>query len=493
MARKSNRAVEGERLAILTVLRSAPSGLQHEQIRRAYAARTANEIAYTTLRVRLEDLLAAGLVEKSPERRNPTYRAFARMAEAPRRRQGPVDGTARPAAVDAVEVTANEPGIPLSGEAEKTRGLVLRPRAQRPPVTYNVDFLDAYHPGTTWYLPGPLRSSLEALGQTAYAGEPAGTYARDIMQRLIIDLSWGSSRLEGNQYSRIDTEELLTAGRAAEGASDRDRQMILNHKAAIEFLVENAQQIGFDRYTVLGLHALLSENLLGSPEDEGQLRSRPIGIGNSVYTPTAIPQVIEERFRTILEKAGAIPDPMEQAFFMMVHLPYLQPFIDVNKRTSRLSANISLIKANLCPLSFVDVPEATYTEGTLAVYEINDVSLLRDVFAWAYERSCAQFKVIRQAMGDPDPIRLNYRAALRALVADMVRGRIRPSDATLVSYARQSGVPEHDQAGFVAAARRDLRVLRPDILGRYQLRVSEFDAWKQATDTPEPRQANDTT
>ena len=85
-------------------------------------------------------------------------------------------------------------------------------------------------------------------------------------------------------------------------------------------------------------------------------------IGSSVYTPIAIPQVIEERFDTLLAKAEAIPDPIEQSFFVMVHLPYLQPFIDVNKRTSRLAANIPLIRANLCPLSFVDVPEARSQE-----------------------------------------------------------------------------------------------------------------------------------
>jgi len=96
------------------------------------------------------------------------------------------------------------------------------------------------------------------------------------MQRLVIDLSWESSHLEGNKYTRLDTEELIRGGRDAEGASDRDRQMILNHKAAIEFLVENAQNIGFDRYTLLSLHGLLSENLLGNPADEGRLRNRPV-------------------------------------------------------------------------------------------------------------------------------------------------------------------------------------------------------------------------
>jgi Fic family protein len=75
----------------------------------------------------------------------------------------------------------------------------------------------------------------------------------------------------------------------------------------------------------------------------------------------------------------------------MVQLPYLQPFEDVNKRVSRIGANLSLIQHNLCPLSFIDVPERAYVEGTLGVYELNQIELLRDVFVWAYERSCQRY------------------------------------------------------------------------------------------------------
>lgn len=474
MARKSRRALEREREVVLEIIRKVPDGLRQAQIRAAYVEATRVPLSYMTLRARLNELLAAGEIARSRRRRDPRYLPVppgTRRPGKPEMEQAP-DARASSTGEETADFL-----VPLSAPARVARALVCRPRAERPPVAYDVEFLTAYEPGTTWYLPAEVRSRLEDLGRTAYADQPAGTYARDIMQRLIIDLSWGSSRLEGNKYSRIDTEELLTGGRAAEGASDRDRQMILNHKSAIEFLVENAQQIGFDRYTVLGLHALLAENLLSDPDDEGRLRVRPIAIGDSVYTPTAIPQVIEERFEVILEKASAIPDPMEQAFFVMVHLPYLQPFIDVNKRTSRLAANIPLIKANLCPLSFVDVPERAYTEGMLAVYEQRDVALLRDVFAWAYERSGAQFKVLRQSMGDPDPIRLRYRAELRALVADVVRSRSWPTDSDLRALASRYQVPESDRAGFAGAARRDLRGLRADILARYQLRISEFDAW----------------
>lgn len=474
MARRTQRARNEQGKVLLRILQDA-SDLTHTELQRAYTKSTGLRISYNTLRARIDDLVAAGKIVRSPEDWNPTYKAATPAA--------PPNPEARGPAV----TTAQEGDIPISESGERIQQAVQRARGNKTPIGYNPDFLDQYTPGDTWYLPEALRARLTDLGRTAYMNQPAGTYARDIMQRLIIDLSYGSSRLEGNRYSRIDTEELIRGGQAASGASDRDRQMILNHKAAIEFLVENASEIGFNRYTVSGLHAFLAENLLENRDDEGRLRTRPIAIGASVYTPSAIPQVIEERFDTILRKAEAIPDPVEQSFFVMVHLPYLQPFIDVNKRTSRLAANIPLIKSNLCPLSFVDVPEKTYAEGMLGIYENTDVSLIRDVFTWAYERSCAQFKVLREAMGDPDPIRLNYRMELRGLVGDIVRAGEWPTDTQLYTRAEAYAIPEIDRSAFALSARRDLESLRPDILARYYLRISEFESWSKNVRDRRPR------
>ncbi len=204
--------------------------------------------------------------------------------------------------------------------------------------------------------PEPIRTELLAHGQAVGADEPAGTYARRIAHRLLIDLSWNSSRLEGNTYSLLETERLIQEGEAASGKGALEAQMILNHKDALEFLIDSAGEIDFNRYTLLNLHALLSDNLLADPMACGRLRSISVGIGRTVFLPLEGPQRIEECFQQILDTAAAIADPFEQAFFAMVHLPYLQPFEDVNKRVSRLAANIPLIKRNLCPLSFVDVP-----------------------------------------------------------------------------------------------------------------------------------------
>jgi hypothetical protein len=106
--------------------------------------------------------------------------------------------------------------------------------------------------------------------------------------------------------------------------------------------------------------------------------------------------------------------------------------------------------------------------------------MLRDVFAWAYERSCAQFKVLREAMGEPNLIRLNYRAELRALVGEIVRGMAWPDEQELHVRAAQLGVAVEERPGFVAEAERDMRALRPEIIARYSLRKSEFDRWAGA-------------
>ncbi|HEX5869962.1 MAG TPA: Fic family protein, partial [Longimicrobium sp.] len=294
---------------------------------------------------------------------------------------------------------------------------------------------------------------------------------------LLIDLSWASSRLEGNTYSRLDTQNLIQFGQEAEGKDGQQAQMILNHKRAIEFLVDEAEVVGFDRRTLTTIHSALSENLLDDPGDEGGIRKRPVRISGTPYVPIAIPQVIEDAFDTLLASAAAIPDPFEQAFFAMVHLPYLQPFTDVNKRTSRLAANIPLIRANLCPLSFVDVPERAYVEGTLAVYEQNRVELLRDVFTWAYERSCAQYKVVRESMGQPDPLRLRYRDALAEVVRETVVSLSPPGTRLLRAWAEEHGVPAGDLEGFAERALSLLMGLHEGNMGRYRIRPSELSAW----------------
>jgi hypothetical protein len=163
------------------------------------------------------------------------------------------------------ENEASEDLIPLSIEGKKILKLISLSEIQRIPVGYNKQFLENYLPNIDSYLSPKEKEILLEIGKTQGDNQAAGTYARQILNRLLIDLSWNSSRLEGNTYSLLDTELLIHDGKPADDKSAKETQMILNHKDAIEFLVDESDEIGFNRYTILNLHALLSNNLLPNP------------------------------------------------------------------------------------------------------------------------------------------------------------------------------------------------------------------------------------
>ncbi|KUR75377.1 Fic family protein [Novosphingobium sp. Fuku2-ISO-50] len=444
---------EADLAAIEAAVGRHPGGASAAQIIESLAIPGAKR----TLQYRLRALVNAGRLRLAGDGRAARYHL----------------GTSAMVAPDATGI------IPISPEGNAALAYVRQPITARHPVGYDRDFLARYRPNETFYLSPHQRAHLALVGKPRIEAAAAGTYAKQILNRLLIDLAWNSSRLEGNTYSLLDTRRLLDFGEAAEGRGQREAQMILNHKDAIEFLVGNADDIGFNRYTILNLHALLANNLLTDHSAVGRLRHIIVGIDGSTFYPLEVPDLIEECFDQILATASAIDDPFEQAFFMMVHLPYLQPFDDVNKRVSRLAANIPLIKANLAPLSFTEVPGDLYTSATLAVYERNDISLLRDVFVWACERSSARYAAVRQSLGEPDPFRLRYRDSLRDTIRDVIRGPMnrQAARAHLAAVARQI-IPPEEQDQFIEVVETELLGLHEGNFARYQVRPSEFSTWR---------------
>lgn len=427
-------------------------------------------VARRTLQRRLNELVRQRRLVAEGRKRGALYRLPAEGSVTVRPEAGAMN-------VEGGQVSA-EIYVPMSAEGSRLRDLVRQPLTSRTPVGYRREFLLDYRPNETWYLPGQTRTRLRGLGETPSTERQAGTYARDVLGRLLIDLSWASSRLEGNTYTRLDTQRLIEHGEAAIGKHARETQMILNHKRAIEYLVDGADEVGYEIHTFQNLHALLSENLLADPGASGKLRERIVEISGTVFRPLAIPQQIDEFFRIVLEKAAAIGEPFEQAFFLMVHIPYLQPFEDVNKRVSRLGANIPLLKHNLCPLSFVEVPKRAYVEGTLAVYELNKVELLADVFAWAYERSCQQYRAIANSLPQPDPFRRTYRDVLADVIGEIVR-KGWAADPLIIEREAANLVPAEDRTRFVEMAIAELKGLHDGNIARYRLRLSEFRDWKE--------------
>jgi hypothetical protein len=445
---------------LLTLISAQADGMGIEAI----AATLGGGLQRRSLQRRLAILVAQGRIQRVGAARSARY---VRMST----------GLATPQ-LPAISVqTLGGPYVPTSPQGEEIKAYVRQPRAMRAPVGYQLAFLEQYHPNHTAYLPEGLREQLHAMGRARTAQTPAGTFARDILNRLLIDLSWASSQLEGNTYSRLDTERLIEFGQAAEGKDALETQMILNHKQAIEYLVLDPAHAQLTPDCIIALHAFLSDGLMADPTAVGRLRRRAVEIGGSVYLSVALPQRLEELFGIVIQMAAQIDDPFEQAFFLMVHLPYLQPFEDVNKRVSRLAANIPFIRHNLCPLSFIDVPQAAYVDAMIGVYELNRTELLRDVFVWAYERSCQQYGAVQQNLVPPDIFRLRYRQALSEVVAAIVQNN---EAATLAAVNARvpATVAAPDRAHFCQLVLDEFAALHPGNAVRFGIRPLELAAWK---------------
>ena len=355
---------------IAGVVSEHAEGIGIARLHQALFARGGN-INRRTLQRRLARLARDGRI--SAEGRN-SARVYRSRAIAP------VHRVEEPGAHYDVEIVH----VPVSREGKEIRAQIRKPLSRRHRVGFDRKFLESYEPGLSRYLPAPVLCRLHEIGRTVETGsEGVGIHARSVLNRLRVDFAWASSRLEGCTYTRPEAETLMASGKPAPGRHLLETRMILNHVAAITMLAEKVADL--DAFTLQSLHAVLS------PEPRRQ-SMEPMETPGTVLSPPAMPQFIEDSFLLFLEKAVAISDPFEQAFFVMVQLPYLQPFASANKSLSRLAANIPLFRHNLCPLSFIDVPGLAYMEGTLGVYELGRVELLRDVFVWAYERSCLRYR-----------------------------------------------------------------------------------------------------
>ncbi len=454
---------------IATLMTQHPQGLGLEALDKALHSK----VARRTLQRHLATLVAQGRLVVQGEGRALKY-LCAPYLSAPH----VTPQVTQPMHFVAQPPTANYgDGPALSTQGQQIRAYIHQPRQRRKPVSYNLAFLEAYEPNHTAYLPPALCAQLQTLGRASV--EPhaaAGTFARDILNRLLIDLSWASSHLEGNTYSRLDTERLIELGQAAEGKNALETQMILNHKAAIEFLVGDPH-VAVNTDTVIALHALLSDGLLHDATAGGRVRRRAVEISGSVYRPLALPQQLEELLGIAMQMAAEIADPFEQAFFLMVHLPYLQPFEDVNKRVSRLAANIPFVQHNLSPLSFIDVPTQSYIDGMLGVYELTRIELLRDVFVWAYARSCQQYVAVHQELVPPDTFRLRYRAQLGTAIKTLVQQRL-PLKDTALKRVTPATVAPADRARFVELLRTEFDSLHAGNAIRFGVRPLELSAWQ---------------
>ena len=345
-------------------------------------------------------------------------------------------------------------------------------------TSYQASLIDSYIPNQTQYISDELRNKLFKSGKRFDKTIAAGTYAKHIGQRLLIDLAYHSSRLEGNTYSKLDTAKLIESGFTGEGKVHEETVMIMNHKEAILFLIENAQELTFTPFTIRNVHYLLSQDLLKNPNACGKVRQIEVNIGKSSYLPLNSPYQLEEHLALLLRKAAQIDDPFEQSFFLLMHISYLQAFEDVNKRTSRLTCNIPFIKGNLCPLSFIDVPKEDYFAALLYFYETNNMQPALDLFEWAYLKSCQQYDVVKTSLGEIDTYRVQYRAARKEIMGHIIRDQIPTDniDEVIVVYCEKNSIINPDK--FITMVVHDLTHLHSGAIIGLGITEAVFDAWK---------------
>jgi len=362
----------------------------------------------------------------------------------------------------------------LAGAAV-VRAYLQTPYNRRKPVSYDERFLDRYIPDKTFYLGEQDRQRLHDAGTPA-GPMPAGTYARRILERLLVDLSWASSRMEGNTYNILETERLIRFGEEATGKDRKEAVMILNHKEAIQYVVHNLDAITISRGDVCNIHALLSDGLLIDPAMAGRLRRMPAGITFSSYQPLEDQYRIEEEFNVLIAKAVAITDPFEQSVFLLVHIPYLQAFDDINKRTSRIASNVALLKADLAPMSFLTMDDGGYIDGLIAIYELNNVSLLREIYIEAYLASAENYRALRAEVETPEKGALAYREFVREAVRRAVLEWKEFRVDEVMAMAETAEIPEADRKQVVDYIGQQFRGLHEGNIIRYRLHPDDLAA-----------------
>ena len=202
------------------------------------------------------------------------------------------------------------------------------------------------------------------------------------LERLAIDLSWKSSQIEGNTYSLLETERLLKEKQTASGKTKEEAVMLLNHKDALDFIIEN--KVYLNPLTVSKIedvHNILTKEL----RVERNLRKRRVGISGTNYRPLDNEFQILEALRGACDVINNKKSIFEKALLVLVLISYIQPFMDGNKRTARIVSNAILINYNYCPLSFRTVDSIDYKKAMLLFYEQNNISVFKNIFIDQFE------------------------------------------------------------------------------------------------------------
>ncbi len=202
------------------------------------------------------------------------------------------------------------------------------------------------------------------------------------LERLAIDLSWKSSQIEGNTYSLLETEKLLKEKETASGKTKEEAVMLLNHKDAIDFIVENPDYLyPLTVSKIEDIHSILTKEL----DVDRNIRKRRVGISGTNYRPLDNEFQIKEALSLMCDLINKKENIFEQAILALILISYIQPFVDGNKRTARIVSNAILINHKYCPISFRTVDSVDYKKAMLLFYEQNNVTIFKKIFIEQFE------------------------------------------------------------------------------------------------------------
>jgi len=214
--------------------------------------------------------------------------------------------------------------------------------------------------------------------------------AKKELERLVIEFSWKSSKIEGNTYTLLDTEKLILENKPAEGKTKKETQMILNHKNAFHFVYNNKMLFNtLTRENLEELHKILVKDLditLG-------LRKSSIGVSGSVYRPLDNIYQVSEALEALVKTINQMKTIYAKSMVALLGISYIQPFDDGNKRTSRIMADALLMANNFAPLSYRSVDEKEYKEAILIFYELNSIVPFKKIFIEQYNFSARNYAI----------------------------------------------------------------------------------------------------
>ncbi len=206
-------------------------------------------------------------------------------------------------------------------------------------------------------------------------------YAKEL-ERLAIDLSWKSSQIEGNTYSLLETERLLKEKETAAGKPKDDATMLLNHKEALNFIIEHPDYVApLSIRGIEDIHSLLIKDL----GVDRNIRQRRVGISGTNYKPMDNEHQIREALNDMCDLINRKENVFEKALLALALLSYIQAFGDGNKRTARITSNALLMAYGYCPISFRTVDSVEYKKAMLIFYEQNNISAFKEIFKAQFE------------------------------------------------------------------------------------------------------------